>query len=495
MVEAEMKADTPRQYGHVDLLLDVTWTLVIITFASLGLCSDAKGQTSLNPTVARHQLTAGDPLRNWSALWSIDGIGDLSTDRIRLVGQSPSDCETFYPGWQPDRWEWNLHGAFRIPDNCEPGTYRVQIGSTVTNATVTVSKLPRPGVRTWISPSRYPEDDAARIEAALMVGDVDLAPGEYRLSRPIRPPAGRTIRGYGATLRRTPGVPGYRWHMIQAVDGLTFQGVTFAGIDYVFANDASGENIVLSECEIRDCQLGHWRQTGLLVDRCRFVRGSAGSVQSGTFVGCRWEGLCKQFHAFTPLRAERLALLDATFDGCDRGPGFTPNWGPAVEPLFAGVEVRGLGKVVNGNEVIGGEGLFPIERGLLLRLHSYGNCGPANFWTVPMRDSLLRGWTLDGSPLWLAGLGEQRGNRIEDVEIIGAGVYCGARATNNIFTRVHSTNWRPSKLNQVDGARSRYDLVGRAVFEADGPGAGTNRFLDSTVTGAPVPASRGVTGP
>jgi len=379
-----------------------------------------------------------------------------------------------------------------------PGEYSVQVGDVVLGTTVTVAGPPAVLGAVTLAPGG---DAVGRIEAALTASThVTLLPGQYFFTRALRVPDWATITGPGAVLVKVTN-PADRFDcMIVPGDNTTFDGLTFHGTDAVAFNDHGGRNAVFVRCMFQDCQLGYWVNDGLLVERCTFNRASAGIVRCGLYHRCRWVGLCRHFHAWVawgqPDDRIRPAVIECDFDGTDRGPGLTPNWGDLSDTLLCSLDLRGISKTYGGNELFGfetGGQRKPLRRLLVLHVRAYQSEGQVQFWTGEVTDCLLRDLVLDGPSVCFsaADRSAQTGNVIEESEFRGGGVQFAPTATGNTIRRTLFTAWRPTRAN-IELRPTAF--TNRAVVEAAGPLAASNRVLDSRILApAGVPAVTGVT--
>jgi hypothetical protein len=439
---------------------------------------------------SRLQVTPGNPQRDWTYVWSRSGVpaGPIS---LTAPGQEPIPCERLLLGWPAWQGDEVYHAGIRVPANMADGVYFLRFGEVTTNHRLTVVNR-RPLTHCAVATGGQ---DAERIEKALADHDtVTLLPGLFRLDRAVRVPPGRTLRGAGAVLTKTKN-PADRFDcMFIPGDDCTFEGLTFRGNDAVMFNDDAGRNVVIDQCILEDCQLGYWVNDGLLVDRCRFIRASAGIVRCGLWHRCRWEGLSRHFHAWIawgqPDPRIRPAVVDCVFDGTDRGPGLTSNWGDLSDSLIHSVEVRSVSRVYGGNEIFGFE-VGGTKKGLrrLLAMHvrAYNCEGQVQFWTGEVTDCLLRNLVLDGPSLAFSAAdgSSQTGNVIEESEFRGGGIHFAPTAINNEVRRCGFTGWRPTRAN-VEMRAGTYALTGRSVIESTGPQAVTNRVTACQASALPA---------
>jgi hypothetical protein len=216
----------------------------------------------------------------------------------------------------------------------------------------------------------------------------------------------------------------------------------------VFHNDYGGVNTVISDCTFKDCYFGTFAHNGeFLVARCRFERASAMIVTGGTWRRCRWEGLPPDnVHSFIAYRADRLALVDCTFNDCDKGPGLTGNWDVyntgTNDPLLYGITVRGPLVGTGGSEVFGfevppdGFGRY-LRRALVMHLHAEGY-GQINLFAGNVDDCLFRCVNLIGVDLLLTAgrAGESMTNNVfEEGRSNGGQILFGPHAYDNTVRR------------------------------------------------------------
>jgi len=465
-------------------------TAIVLT-PTRSLHGDAPPAPVAGPLVfSRLQVTPGDPQRDWFYVWSRSGVpaGPVS---LAAMGEPPVACERFLLGWPAWQGDDVYHCGIRVPSKLAEGLYFLRFGDTTTGTRVTVAgRTMRTAAR--VAPGG---EDAPRIAKALADHDeVTLLPGEYWLDRAVRVPAGRALRGPGAVLRKIPN-PADRFDcLFLPGDGCAFDGLTFRANDAVFFNDDAGRNVVVDNCTLEDCQLGYWVNEGLLVDRCRFVRASAGIVRCGLWHRCRWIGLTRHFHAWVawgqPDPRFRPAVIDAVFDGTDRGPGLTSNWGDLSDTLLHSVEVRGVSRVYGGNEIFGfevGGARKGLRRLLAMHVRAYHCEGQVQFWTGDVADCLLRNLVLDGPSVHFSAAdgSPMTGNVIEESEFRGGGIFFAPTATNNEVRRCGFTGWRPTRAN-IEMRAGTYALTGRSVIESTGPQAVTNRVTACQASALPA---------
>jgi hypothetical protein len=451
--------------------------------------------TTATPILSRSTLTPGDPDRDWLLVWHRHGIpaglGELvSADRtLRL--------ERFMLGWQHWDGDEQYHSAFRLKAPAPAGDFALRVGN-VSLGTVTVTP-PRGGSRVVLSPNpSQSADDSRWIEANLnSAAVVELSPGTYRLNRAVRVPPGRTLRGFGAVITKTPN-PADRFDcLIVPADGCTFQGLTFRGNDACFFNDHGGRNVCVLDCRFVGCRMGYFAHAGeLLVDRCEFVRASPGIVTGGTFHRCVWSGRDPGFHACHAWRCDRLAIIECSFTDTDRGPGFVANWTDDFnDPFVCCLSVRNVVQGVGGSEVLGfeckpsGGGL---NRGLFLHVRAESS-GQVNFFAGTVRDCLLRDFTLRGVDVLFTAMrrsDEMTGNVIEESELNGGQVVFGPHATGNVVRNTDFTNFTPGRRNVNAQAHHWYSARWAAVLSF-APGVNTHtgcRFGPGVVESATVEA-------
>lgn len=433
--------------------------------------------------LSRTSLTIGDRDRDWLYAWSIDG--ELA-GRFTLVGTNGTfETEALALGWARMTWDEPLHRGFRLYPDTNPGNYALHCGGTKTPHIITV----RPAAWNSLPNSllRPSNEDTEQLQKALFAGNVSLVPGEsYTLTTNVVIPAGRTINGAGAHLFKRPNSGNYRDAMFIAGDDSTIRRLNLHPNNYVFTGDTYGRGMNILDCDVYDGQLGHWNQRDDLIQDVRFHRASAGAVQSGFWHRCRWTDMCQAFHSFLAERGERLAVVDAVFDGTDRGITLRSGWGPSTEGLFSSIEFRSISRVNNGCELFTCEGSTTagISRTMFLHWRSYNCEGQINAWDAPFNDNLLRDFVLDGNTIMLAGVRgvSQSRNRFLDMELRGGQLLFGPTANYNAVSNVAFIGWKPTRSNQFD----KNPHTPNALIVCEGSRGGTNTFATNvTVYGKP----------
>lgn len=380
--------------------------------AKLGQFSHGKpaGATASMSTAApvvevwRRTLVVGDADRDWLYCWSADGL----TPELSLVSGS-STIKLAAVRFRPAAWfEAGWHVGGRLPINTAPGDYSLRVGAVDCGRVTVLPRVARPVVRVTCDVP----DAADAIESAAAGGDVSLGPGEFRLSRPLRLPAGRVVRGAGSVLsgeRITQADPLIHWR------GVSFRGGWLGSFD-------PGSSFI--DCVFDRCQV--WAQGGLFVD-------------------CAWRGLAGardgQTHAFSTWGLSGpLGMVGAVFDSTDRGPVLNSFTSPITGALFADVVVRGLGWVENGNEVLcieGGEDSPGVRRCVFHRWRVYDCEGDATAFFAPVVDCVFDGWAADRASLLLLSRkpGTCTGNRVTRCEFRGGGLVLGAGVSSTVVER------------------------------------------------------------
>lgn len=460
-------------------------------WAAVGLSQPPKADDKAQPkarkpiNVWRTRLVSGDADRNWTYVWSIDGVPGA----LRLVAADGTSHETEFVhlGWTPDWWEQDLHKGLRLKGDMPAGKYRLhaQNGDLGIELEVVAPAAARPVQRL------KPGASVADFEKAIDAGDVVLEPGEYIFPRRARLTADRTIRGYGAVIRRVPDGD-YRETMFTPADRVAIYGVVFDGPYYVFHSfqPPLGRDMVIKYCTFRSGVLGEWPRDGLLMQNCDFEHASSAlDTGSSVYYRCTFRGLANS-HAFDTWGGQRTVVADCRWDGTDRGLVLQTFRGPVANNLYVGLDFRNINKVTNGSECVLAEGKqHEVRDNLFIHLRYSGCVGSAvQFWETPaFGNYFLDGYSDGGGGIILAGVdgARQSDNVFRDWEVRGAGVYLGAAATFNTFERCAFVDWRPTRSNQHNSGSARYKLQGRAVIEADGRESRSNRFSDCSVIGQP----------
>jgi hypothetical protein len=431
---------------------------------------------ALMAVLSKLTLTPNDRDRERLIVWHRHGIpggpallGDKPAGR-GYAGRGPWDGDEF---WQSE---------IVLRPGTPLGVHPLTLGGThVADITVTGNR-PRTPIYT-VTPSSVAEDTAA-IEYALSRPSpvVRLAPGEYRTTRPIFIPNGKTLTGHGALVSGPD-------RMFAPGNDVTVRGLTITSSGAVFHNDNGGRRLVVSDCTFRDCYFGTCAHEGELeVARCLFERSSAMIVTGGTWRQCRWVGQpVYGTSSFIAYRADRLALVDCVFDDCDKGPGLTGNWDiyntGTNDPLLLNVTVRGPLEGSGGSEVFSfevptdGFGRY-LRRAVVMHFNATGD-GQINLFAGNVDDCLFRVVNLKGVDLLLtAGRpGESMTNNVfEEGRSDGGQILFGPHAHDNTVRR-----WQFAR--QYQGSRNvnlrpyHHSPVTRFAVWAD-PASHGNRVID-----------------
>jgi hypothetical protein len=409
-------------------------------------------------------------------------------------------------------WDEHFHHALRIPDDVPPGKYQLYQGGVTTGVDMTVDNAPDMSTGTVIDPSV--SDPTAAIEAALQTGNVWLNAGAYVLSRRIRIPAGRTVRGDGAFLVQT-------WDFSQWVspffqftgDGrILFEGLTFVAdrrpagtrddvgvmaladrVNPGPPNETPAQNnVTLRRCVFRNVYLGEWPKPGFLAEDCRWEEGGGcdGVTGAALFLRCTFRGLADPSfaHAWSTTVGSGMALLDCDFLNTDRCIVLRPDYGPIEGNLFSGLMCDGLAHVFNGCEGIALEGrqdrLYWVRDNLFFHYRYRGEGPGLIFFFVTAENNLLKDFVIDGGGgifLSTDSASPQRFNVFEDGEVRGGRCVFDPAATENTVRNVAFVGPRPTRSNQFNQVAGTLPLAvvtnfANNLVDFQEPDAGSVKF-------------------
>lgn len=418
----------------VVVLFIVGMALILI----LGCVSIAYGQSREVPAqLYRDTLYVGDPLRDFSVIWSrgdtanpknlglvLSGdTGDLDT--VYLRGQAGTFKATQPPlreGTQYESWHWK---AFGLPAGIPPGKYEVVIAGRVKCVTDVLVGKP--------------------------AQSLILAPGEYQ-TLSLR--TGSTIRGYGCTLSGKLTVSPNT-----AITGLTIDGNVTGSFD----------NVVFDSCTFRRGMIGPNLETdrATLFKDCRFENYTVATISSGLFLRCVWVGRpALGGHNFCNERGTRLAVINGTFDDTDRGIIARPRWGDNSDNLYAGLWFKNIASTNNGDELLCVEGgPYSFNRNLVFGIRANGCNGSVLLFNAKANDNLFNNIRV---PVDITGLAEQSGNVVQDseCEYVRINWPGNSKAINTRLKDVYSVGFMPRARNQASGdAQFWADTKFQAVFQ------------------------------
>lgn len=390
-------------------------------------------------------------------VWAFDNP-DLGWDPWMLTGSAGPVKVTHAPIGPCVNWyDRYFHSAVYVPASLAPGDYRLWAGAADL-ATVKVVAPPMLRPRVVLRPPDNAIGAVPAIEALIERGmDVDLAPGAWMFTRPLRVTRDDVlIRGYGATILGVPN-GAYADHMIKPADGVMLEGMTFKPVNWLFGEPTppvNAVNVTMQDCDIVGGSLGRWgANDGFLCSRCRFDRAGIAPATGGLFLSCRLEGGAPG-HSFVCEGAltSPLALIGCEFDSTDRGLNFRNGWGPVRDVLVSGLSLRGIKYTQNGNELLNFEGAPDrpgVERMLVLHVRSSDCDGQVLFWNCPVRDAKFwDGVLADGTGILVSGFqgAVHTGIEFAGWELRGCGVDARG-ATGATFRDCVSVGWQPTRGN------------------------------------------------
>lgn len=410
------------------------------------------------------------------------------TADVMLQGKTPMVLERLWtyrrPSWY-EAWYWQ---HVRIPKGTPPGQYTLTAGGF--SVPLTVKNRPkRPAITAG---------DIATANQFLMQGyDVTLTPGEYVMTTALYLPPGSTLRGYGATLRGS--TQQYQNALIVANDESSIHGVSFHPDDAVIcgAKNNAATNVTVNDCTITGGHLGIFSSPGLVVSRCKFRWSGIINLTAGLIAACDFQGIAEGEHSFSTVGHAKVACLQLSFDGTDRGPILRG----ASDSLFAGVKCRDINDVNNGCEVCCMEGDFPVRRCIFAGWRTTNCPGVFQPFDCEFTDNLCLDFDFHKTSIGLFGLAKQENNTFSAIRLEGGGVflnhpgYFGAK--NNTFSDIGILDWRLRPGNQFSGSKHYYERSDLPGFSpvCDLSATGTNRVKGLTVVNPTPgrPESYGVT--
>lgn len=392
----------------------------------------------------RTTLYAGDPDRNWTALWSrgdpsdpgslgLIRNGDTKYDVTPGVELRLRDSEQF------ENWHWRGLRCDQI------GTWPVVVNGR-TKGEITVVKSPK-RIQTTLTPGQR-------------VGSISVLPAQG-------------LNGYGCFLTGNLTVsPG------ATIVGLTIDGNVTGSFD----------NCVFDSCVFRRGQVGPMLETdrGCLFKDCKFENCTVATCSSGMFLRCVWVGKpALGGHNFCNERGTRLALIDCTFDGTDRGVIARATWGDNSDNLYAGIWFKNIAMTPNGGELIcveGNRSPLGFNRNLMFCLRASACVGSVLFFDGQANDNLLSNVR---TPIDICGLAPQRGNIIRDSECDYVRINWNGNkgAVNTLLQDVACIGFKPSARGLASGDPKYFKPgIFTAVVE-DGSPEPTTRAVRVTVKG------------
>lgn len=400
----------------------------------------------------RKTLVIGDPYRGWTLVW--DRLGLPSGDFTVKAGDGYEEkLATFYPARTA-----NAGGHMRIvalPAGVPLGDASI-VGADGSLLPITVTAV-RPQPDAQIS-TRHTAQDVA---AALAYGcRVILAPGLHVWDQAVELPDGADIVGYGARVVRTSNGD-YGERVFSGGRNATVRGVTFESLWLTFHSNPIVTGLVCIGCVFRSGLLGYGHTECFFQD-CTFEGCNVTIAPPGLYLRPRFlrNSPGNAFSLWGPCVGQ-FAMIDAEFDGTDRGPVFNTNNGPVTDNLLVGLSCRNLTRDDNGNEIVMAEGAHEYSRNLHIHTR-VNNCDGHVFqMDAAAHDNGFFDTVQDGGGgFWLMGAGDrpQTGNVYDNFELRGGGITLGwrdntgrthgANTAKNVFRNGAILNYRPSRLNQ-----------------------------------------------
>lgn len=359
------------------------------------------------------------------------------------------------------------HTLATIPDTAVSGTYTLVVNGTDTGTTITI--VPRRSrARVSLTPSVV-----RKLETVPPYTDVTLAPGLYTLTRAVALQPGVRIYGYGAVIQtsaaRTNGGSYEQLFFWPPADDLAFHGVTFqVANNVIYGSDVQWNNLHFNNCNFRPAThyyagVGRFSGTDFLSTNCTYDRVAVTAIK-GLFLDGMWKGLVLprgEAHAFYADTPNSLCVARAKFDGVDRGPILGNNNGAVVGVLFTDLDLRNIGRVDNGNELIL---LEPAND------NTYTQCvfhrgrvnhceGDINLWTGRLSTSTFNDWIINDATICFYGFNPQTGNTVTNCEFRGGGLLFAGQATGNTVSACSFVDWRNTRRNQIQPADYLYSAA------------------------------------
>lgn len=395
-------------------------------------------------------------------------------------------------------WDGSYHGGMTLPTGTRPGTYKMDVG-----------RGPEVDITVVAPPKRTPVNVAAdaasfgHVKAAAAtpgVKEIVLAPGDHYWPDVVALPDWTILRGSGAVIHRvfTTNL-GTNWPLIVPGRDVTIRGVTFVydqpGQVFLYlgnqtTNAQSG--LVVADCTFKRCNFGFYFLEALIRD-CTFEGGGSVIAPGGLWWRCQFRGPSMQ-HAWDYWATLGPVMqLDCSYFNVDRACEFNAAGGPISDFLSVGLTCDGVNSI-NGSEVGGVEGNGPFTRASYLHT-SLRNCNGPLFqfdqvaFDILIRDLEIRGPGL-GIMLW--GRDVQR-VRVEDFELQGPGIYCGAGTRDCTFANGTSIGFMPTRGNQPGRHPSKLCDARRIALWNEGAATNTLANVEAIALPAGFTASTGFT--
>jgi hypothetical protein len=437
---------------------------------------------SASPLATSRTRLSAEPDRDSLVAWSRDGTLDLVWT---LGGKSvQSRAMSLTEEW----YDSAFHGSATLPD-LRPGRYTLDCGTGHT-AQIDVVQPPN---RKPVVHVAADKDSLKNCRKAIQSGNLEiiLDPGEHVWAGAFAAPAWTILRGEKATVRQV-GAGDYNNRTIVPTGAdVSVYGITFlADIPcQIFHCEPPQSGLNVIDCTFKRVNFGYG-PTDVLVRDCRFD--SAGVVigSPGLWLRCTFTGP-PTMHAFSywsggNYAGKYLAMIDGTFSGTDRGPGFQTAAGPMTDGLFVGTRCHGIQCTVpNGGEIFLCEGAGGFSNHVILHTRVWSCASPVFQFDSVARNNLIRDLSVDGGlgvMLWGSDITD---NEFDSFELRGCGVYCGPGAKRNKFTNGTSVGFLPTRGNQTWRQPSPMCDSRRIVFCAEGSQAATNTLTNVNALAVP----------
>lgn len=380
----------------------------------------------------------------------VNDTGAVACELAELVGQ---------------QWYDRYHATVTIPPAMKPGGYLLTVNGIDTGLRFTVAAR-RERARVTLSP-----DTIDKIESVAPYSDVTLSPGLYTLTKALALPAGTRIYGYGATIQTSrPRGTGAAYEQLMfwppAAD-LAFHGPTFLVANHIlYGSPGQWANLHWNDCTFRPTSryyagVGRHDYRNSIYSNCTFDR-TAATVDGGLLLDCQWRGMVAprgEGHALTIDGGQSLCVARSRFDGTDRGPVLTDTTGPVRGVLITDLDLRGISRVDNGNELLLCESRNGREYSACVfhRGRVSGCSGDINLWNARVSSCVFNDWLLDDASIYFTGYGLQTGNVVTNCEFRGGGIYFAGSAAGNTVRDCAFIGFRLTRRNQVIPTEYLYD--------------------------------------
>ncbi len=363
------------------------------------------------------------------------------------------------------QWYDRYHATVTIPPAVKAGVYRLAVNGADTGLRFTVIAR-RERARATLSP-----DNIDKLESVAPHSDVTLTPGLYTLAKPLAVPRGVRVYGYGTTIRTAvPRAAGSAYEQLlfwPPADDLAFHGVTFlVSNNVLYGSPGQWANLHWNDCTFRPASryyagIGRHDYKNSLYTGCTFERVAA-TVDGGLLLDCQWRGMVAprgEGHALTIDGGQSLCVARSRFDGTDRGPVLTDSTGVVRGVLITDIDLRGINRVDNGNELLLCESRNGREYSQCVfhRGRVSGCSGDINLWNARVSECVFNDWLIDDASLYFTGYGLQTGNLVTNCEFRGGGIYFAGSAAANTVRDCAFVGFRLTRRNQVIPTEYLYD--------------------------------------